>query len=169
MIDADGRGAERPPRVVNAKRDVEQGTGARPRKGWDIMLNGTQIKTIEGQLNSLADVFYDTRNNEVKERNRGYCQGIAFVLAEIDYSIEWEDRKAHIVKETRKTGNTREIVERLPQNVRATLEGFRRDYKGGVIDHSIIRTRAAAYFNGLRDAGLITENERKVLTCYSTI
>ena len=63
------------------------------------MLDERKVKTIERQLNSLAEVYYDTRNAEVKERNRGYCQGIAFVLSEIGYSIEWEDRKAHVVKD----------------------------------------------------------------------
>ena len=34
------------------------------------MLNEKQIKDIERQLDSLADVYYDSRNPEIKERNR---------------------------------------------------------------------------------------------------
>ena len=63
------------------------------------MLNERQIKTIETQLNHLAKVYYDTRNGEVKERNRGYCQGIGFVLSEIGYAIEWDNERAKVVKE----------------------------------------------------------------------
>ena len=63
------------------------------------MLNEKQIKNIEFQLNSLAEVYYDTRNGEVKERNRGYCQGIAFVLSQIGYAVEWENGKSTIVNE----------------------------------------------------------------------
>lgn len=63
------------------------------------MLNEKQIKDIERQLDSIAGVYYDTRNNEVKERNRGYCQGIAFVLAKIGYSVEWDNGKATIVED----------------------------------------------------------------------
>ena len=127
------------------------------------------IKNIERKLNDLAESEKTYEGSVFDDTYRAYAQGIRFALDNIGFVIEWTDGKAHIVKETRKTGTTREIVERLPQNVRATLEGFRRDYKGGVIDRSIVRARAAAYFNGLRDAGMITENERKVLTCYATI
>ena len=63
------------------------------------MLNERQVKDIERQLNSLADVYYDTRNREIKERNRGYCQGIAFVLSEIGYYVEWDNGKATVVKD----------------------------------------------------------------------
>ena len=126
------------------------------------------IKNIERRLNTLAKDAEDYAGSVFTNPYKSYAQGIRFALDNIGFVIEWEDGKAHVKRE-QGGGSTREVVERLPQNVRATLEGFRRDYKGGIIDRSIIRARAAAYFNGLRDAGLITENERKVLTCYSTI
>lgn len=62
------------------------------------MLDEKKIKAIERQLTDLAGTYYETRNREVKERNRGYCQGIAFVLAEIGYSVEWDNGKATIVE-----------------------------------------------------------------------
>jgi len=55
------------------------------------MLGAQQIKNIENRLDDLAAVFYDTRNAEVKERNRGYCQGIAYTLGLIGYEIKWND------------------------------------------------------------------------------
>lgn len=61
------------------------------------MLNEKQVNDIERQLNSLADVYYDTRNMEIKERNRGYCQGIGFLLEKIGYRIEWDDGKARVI------------------------------------------------------------------------
>lgn len=63
------------------------------------MLNERQIETIEQQLNANGSVFYHSLNNESKERARGYCQGIGFVLSELGYAIEWHDEKATIVRE----------------------------------------------------------------------
>ena len=63
------------------------------------MLDEMKIKDIERQLNSLAEVYYDTRNREIKERNRGYCQGIAFMLSQIGYVVEWYNGKATVVKD----------------------------------------------------------------------
>ena len=62
------------------------------------MLDSKQIKEIEWKLNNVAEIYYDTRNEKVKELNRGYAQGIAFALAQIGYSIEWDNGKATIVK-----------------------------------------------------------------------
>ena len=63
------------------------------------MLNERQIKALEAKLNDLAADYYDARNREVKERNRGYCQGIAFTLAQIGYSVTWDNGKATVVKD----------------------------------------------------------------------
>ena len=60
------------------------------------MLTEMQIKDIERQLNNSADLYYSTRRETIKERNRGYCQGIDFLLSKLGYSIIWEDGKAHI-------------------------------------------------------------------------
>ena len=61
------------------------------------MLNETKILDIERKLNDLAETYYDTRNREIKELNRGYCQGIAFMLGEIGYAVEWENGKPTVV------------------------------------------------------------------------
>lgn len=62
-----------------------------------MKMDEKKIKAIERQLNSIADVYYSTYNNEVKERNRGYCQGIDYVLSMLGYAIEWNDGKATVV------------------------------------------------------------------------
>lgn len=62
------------------------------------MLDIKTVKNIESKLSDLAADYYDSRNAEVKERNRGYCQGIAFVLGQIGYSVEWDNAKAYVVK-----------------------------------------------------------------------
>ena len=63
------------------------------------MLTDKQVKDFERQLTSLADVYYNSRNGEVKERNRGYCQGMAYVLAALGYVVAWDNGKAYIVKD----------------------------------------------------------------------
>lgn len=60
------------------------------------MLDERQVKDIERKLNDLADDYYDTRNREVKERHRGYLQGIAFVLGKLGYSVLWNDGVATV-------------------------------------------------------------------------
>ena len=61
------------------------------------MLNEKQVSAIETKLNGLAADYYDARNREVKERNRGYCQGIGYLLEQIGYRIEWDDGKARVI------------------------------------------------------------------------
>lgn len=63
------------------------------------MLDERRIKTLEAQLNSLAEVYRETRNRETKERNRGYCQGIAFALEQFGYSVTWDNGKATVFKD----------------------------------------------------------------------
>ena len=63
------------------------------------MLNEKQIKDIQWKLTDLAADYYDTRNAEVKERLRGYSQGIAYMLAKIGYSVEWDNGNATVVKD----------------------------------------------------------------------
>ena len=57
------------------------------------------IKEIEFKLNVFADVYYKSLNREVKELNRGYCQGVAFVLEQIGYRVEWDNGKATVVRD----------------------------------------------------------------------
>ena len=63
------------------------------------MLNAEQIKTIESKLNDLAKDNETYNGGVFNNRYRAYAQGIAFTLYEIGYVVEWEDGKAHVVKE----------------------------------------------------------------------
>ena len=62
-------------------------------------MNKKQVKDIERALNNCADVFYETRNGETRELNRGYCKGINFVLENIGYRIVWDNGKATVVED----------------------------------------------------------------------
>ena len=67
---------------------------------------------------------------------------------------------------------TKEILEKLPDNIRAKVEDFRKAYtaKGFPNWHyDNALARSAAYMDGLRDAGIITERERQVLFIYTTV
>lgn len=64
---------------------------------------------------------------------------------------------------------TRETLNKLPETVLKNIEGLRHDYKSGVVYKDIARAQAAWYVKGLRDAGLITERERKILFIYTTV
>ena len=63
----------------------------------------------------------------------------------------------------------REVYNRMPDAVQKNLEGLRHDYKHGAYSKDETRTKAAWYVKGLRDAGLITEYERRVLFIYTTV
>ena len=63
------------------------------------MLNERQVKFIEQKLTDFADDYGTSENREFKERCRGYCQGIAFVLSEIGYAVEWDNGKATVSKD----------------------------------------------------------------------
>lgn len=64
---------------------------------------------------------------------------------------------------------TRELMNKLPENVKRNLEGLRHDYKSGVVNRDIARAQSAWYVKGLRDAGLVTDRERSILFCYTTV
>lgn len=63
------------------------------------MLTDMQVKDIERALNNAADLYYSTRNDTVKERNRGFCQGADFVLEKLGYFITWDNGKATVAKD----------------------------------------------------------------------
>lgn len=63
---------------------------------------------------------------------------------------------------------TKEIIERLPENVIREVEGLRKDYRSG-FNRGAVRARLAGYVKGLRDAGLLTERERQILFVYGTV
>ena len=64
---------------------------------------------------------------------------------------------------------TRETLEKLPEIVRKNIEGLRHDYKSNVVNKDVARAQSAWYLKGLRDSGVITERERQVLYCYTTV
>lgn len=63
------------------------------------MINEKIVKETEWKLNACGNMYYNTHNEKIKEYNRGYCQGIAFVLEQIGYRIEWDNGKAIVVKD----------------------------------------------------------------------
>lgn len=63
---------------------------------------------------------------------------------------------------------TREILDKLPTNVLNHIEELKKDYNFHKMDFAP-RIALREYVKGLRDAGLITEQERKVLFIYTTI
>lgn len=64
---------------------------------------------------------------------------------------------------------TRELLDKLPQNVRGNVERVRKTMKNLPYKRDEISERAAGYAAGLRDAGLITERERQLLFIYMTL
>ena len=73
---------------------------------------------------------------------------------------------------------TRELLNKLPQKVRDEIERLRGEYKKGVdaddprywiTRRENVRFVVRGYLTGLRDAGLITERERQILTVYTTV
>ncbi len=64
---------------------------------------------------------------------------------------------------------TRELLNKLPENIVNTIELFRKDYKNDSISKAETRASIAGYVKGLRDAGVLTERERQILFVYSTV
>lgn len=71
---------------------------------------------------------------------------------------------------------TRELLNRLPQVIVNKVEQYRARYTK--FDSTVLRemhmkdetrSRMAAYVEGLRDAGVITERERQCLFVYMTV
>ena len=57
-----------------------------------------KIKTVEEYLNHCGELYFHTFNREVKERNRGCCEAVGFMLSLFGYDIEWKNEKASVVK-----------------------------------------------------------------------
>lgn len=68
---------------------------------------------------------------------------------------------------------TRELIDKLPTNVRAKIEELKKTFKlFPVTDwhkHNEVRATINGYTRGLCDAGLITERERQILYVYTTL
>ena len=60
----------------------------------------------------------------------------------------------------------RELIERLPEKIRFQLELYRKDYDNQMIPRNVTSAAVMGYAKGLRDAGLITENERGMICVY---
>ena len=60
----------------------------------------------------------------------------------------------------------KELIERLPENVRFQLEMLRRDFKNATISREVTRAQVRGYAKGLRDAGMINDHERGMLCVY---
>ena len=64
---------------------------------------------------------------------------------------------------------TREVFNRMPEAVQSTIENLRTEYKNEVNEKATVRAELYGYTKGLRDAGLISERERKILYVYGTV
>lgn len=72
---------------------------------------------------------------------------------------------------------TREAMNKLPQHIQAQIEAYRSQYKTAKEDYlsgmrtnvEAARCASSAYMRGLKDAGLITEMERRALFLYTTV
>ena len=63
----------------------------------------------------------------------------------------------------------RKAYEKLPKAAQATIDIIRADIKRDQAHRHLYLTKGEGYLAGLRDAGLITESDRKALFCYLTI
>lgn len=67
-------------------------------------------------------------------------------------------------------GRTLILLERLTPEVRRRVERYREDYTDGTFGtRETVRAEMSAYAHGLKDAGAITEQERRTLFVYMTI
>lgn len=60
----------------------------------------------------------------------------------------------------------KELIDSLPENIRFQLELFRKNYKNTAISKEITRAEVTGYTKGLRDASLITDQQRGMLCVY---
>lgn len=63
---------------------------------------------------------------------------------------------------------TKEVLNKLPEKVRNTVEECRKNYNDSDAKY-VQRSLSMAYLNGLRDAGMITEHEKRILFVYTTV
>ncbi|MEE0856527.1 MAG: hypothetical protein U0L58_04445 [Ruminococcus sp.] len=61
---------------------------------------------------------------------------------------------------------TKELLEKMPAKIVATLNDLRKDYNNPTLNKDATRKEVYGYTKGLRDAGLITERERQILFVY---
>ena len=64
---------------------------------------------------------------------------------------------------------TRETLEKIAPEIRSDIEEIRKDYKNPNVDHNLVRARLSGYTKALATAGVITEQERRIIFIYGTI
>lgn len=64
---------------------------------------------------------------------------------------------------------SKDVFGRMPESVIRSLKQFREMKDGNYLHDKELSHRAYEYTNALRDAGFITEVERRVLFLYTTI
>ena len=64
---------------------------------------------------------------------------------------------------------TSETLEKISPEIRSDIEEFRIDYKNPAVNKSLVRARLSGYTKALRSAGIITEQERRILFVYGTV
>lgn len=65
-------------------------------------------------------------------------------------------------------GGTERVLNKIPENVRLHVEWMKEQYKKEKYSN-VIRKCASSYILALRDVGLITELERRLLFTYTTL
>lgn len=64
---------------------------------------------------------------------------------------------------------TRETLEKIAPEIRSDIEEIRKDYKNPNVNKDLVRARLSGYTKALKSAGIITENERRILFNYGTV
>jgi len=64
---------------------------------------------------------------------------------------------------------TREILNSLPQNILKTIEIWKGRYNDDRFDKPICKGEIRGYLMGLRDAGIITDNQYRCIFVYMTL
>lgn len=65
--------------------------------------------------------------------------------------------------------NTREVINKLPENIRNRIEEYRGNIKTDHSHRELYISKSSGYIDGLYDARLITDQERRILKVYRTI
>ena len=60
----------------------------------------------------------------------------------------------------------KELIEKMPENVRFQLEMLRKEYKNPALVKNEVRAEIRGYAKGLRDAGLVNDHQRGMLCIY---
>ncbi len=64
---------------------------------------------------------------------------------------------------------TRELLNRLPENIRRAVDSLRKDYKNPALNTDAVRKELYGYTKALCDIGFLSERERQILFVYGTV